>query len=150
MTTTDIKKRWYIWIFSAVMLAAILYLFFRPIKLADIIMPSEDVSIERIILTEVVYQENPKILSLEDSKTCGNFLACFKESSAQRRFFHSSAIVQDHGVLYLLSIYYSNGEIISCDIFDGKLYCGMFSYTIPSNTENSLMKCITSAIGDNG
>ena len=113
-------------------------------------MPSEDVSIERIILTEVVYQENPKILSLEDSKTCGNFLACFKESSAQRRFFHSSAIVQDHGVLYLLSIYYSNGEIISCDIFDGKLYCGMFSYTMPSNTENSLMKCITSAIGDNG
>ena len=51
---TSFKKRWYIWIFSAVMLAVILYLFFRPVKLADIIMPSEDVSIERIILTEVV------------------------------------------------------------------------------------------------
>ena len=51
---TSFKKRWYIWIFSAVMLAVILYLFFRPVKLEDIIMPSEDVSIERIILTEVV------------------------------------------------------------------------------------------------
>ena len=39
---------------------------------------------------------------------------------------------------------------VTTDIFDGKLYCGIFSYTIPSNTENSLMKCITSAIGDNG
>ena len=32
MTTTDIKKRWYIWIISAVMLAVILYLFSAPLS----------------------------------------------------------------------------------------------------------------------
>ena len=115
-------------------------------NLEKIIMPSTSTAIERVVVIEAEVAKDPEVYSFEDSDTCESFLTCLKENNAQWRFFSRSTFVQDHGTLYSMYIYCSNGEQVECIVFDQKLYCGKFAYALSDEAKNNIVNCIEDAV----
>lgn len=141
------RKKTAPWIILGIIALSVLILFIYPIRLAAIVMPANDTTINRIVISEANLQDKPQVVTIDDSDMCENLLACFRDNYAQWRFFNRSTIVQDHGTLYSLYIYCSDGSLVECRLSsDKKLYCGHFCYGLSDNVANELLECILDAL----
>ena len=140
------KTKWGLWFVFAVVFAVIFCVFFRSQNLSKIVTPYDDASIDRIVISKVVMQADPKTFTIDDSASCDSLAMCLEEITVRRRGLHPDRIVQEDGTMYYIVIYYSDEDVVSSTLFDGKFFCGKYSYTLLRNGENVLTEWIENAI----
>lgn len=145
------RLAWLGWLLVGVGAAALLCLFALPWPMAGAAGLPDDAVIESVTVLSSTVSETPippVLKTAEDSETCRNFAECFRENSVRWSGFASGTLVYDHGTAYDLIISCSNGRMVECTYFDGKLYCGRFRYTLSAAGETRLREHVT-ALAEN-
>ena len=141
-----IKTKWILWFVLAVVFAVIFCVFFRSQNLSKIVTPYDDASIDRIVISKVVMQADPKTFTIDDSASCDSLDICLEEITVRRKGLNPSRVLQKGGIMYYIIIYYSDEELVNCTLFDGKIFCGKYTYTLLSDGENRLTQWVENAI----
>ena len=124
-------------------LAVVIVLLAVPWPMADAAGLPGGVEIKSVMVVSSTVPGGVEMATVEDSESCQRFADCLRESSGRWSGFAGKSFMQDHGVLYEFYIRCSDGQSVRCRLFDGKLYCESFRYTLSGSDAAKLAQCIT-------
>ena len=78
------------------------------------------------------------------SESCQKFVDCLRGIRGRWSGFAGKTFIQYHGVSYEIYVRYAeDGQLMHCRLFDGKLYCESFRFTLTDSDAARLTQCIT-------
>ena len=134
------------WLLVGIGAVALLCLLFLPWSMAGAVGLADGVEIESVTVissTVSTASEAPVVRTTEDDAFCRDFADCFRENSVRWSGFASSTLTWDHGTVYNVVMSCSDGQTVVCRVFEEKLYCGRFRYTMTTAGEARLREYVT-------
>ena len=143
---TNRKNRKLVWISELLLgigLAVVIVLLAIPWSMADAAGLPDGVEIEGVAVIRCTVSDAPEMVTVEDDESCQRFADCLRGSRGRWSGFAGKNFIQDHGVSYELYIRCSDEQSVHCRLFDGKLYCESFRFTLSGGDAARLTQCIT-------
>lgn len=131
------------WLLVGIGAAALLCLLFLPWSMAGAVGLADDVTIESVTVISSTVPEAPVVRATEDDTFCRDLADCFRENSVRWSGFASSTLTWDHGTAYSVIMSCSDRQTVVCRVFEEKLYCGRFRYTMTTAGEARLREYVT-------
>ena len=131
------------WLLVGLGAVALLCLFFLPWSMAGAAGLADGVTIERVTVISSTVSEAPVVRATEDDTFCQDLADCFRENSVRWSGFAPSTLTWDHGTAYNVIMSCSDRQTVVCRVFEEKLYCGRFRYTMTTAGEARLREYVT-------
>ena len=131
------------WLLVGIGAAALLCLLFLPWSMAGAAGLADGVEIKSVTVMSATVSEAPVMRTTEDDTFCRDIADCFRENSVRWSGFASSALTWDHGTVYNVVMSCSDRQTVVCRVFEEKLYCGRFRYTMTAAGEARLREYVT-------
>ena len=132
------------WLLVGIGAAALLCLLFLPWSMAGAAGLADGVEIKSVTVMSATVSEAPVMRTTEDDTFCRELADCFRENSVRWSGFTGKTFTQYHGVSYEIYVRYAeDGQLMHCRLFDGKLYCESFRFTLTDSDAARLTQCIT-------
>ncbi len=122
-------------------LAAVIVLLAVPWSMADAAGLSGDVTVVGVSVLRCTVSDEPEMVTVQDRESCRKIVDQLRACKGRWNGFAGETFIQDHGVSYEIYISRPDEQPVHYRLFDGKLYCGSFRYTLTDSTR--LTQCIT-------
>ena len=139
------KKRmaWIGWLLVGIGAAAVIVLLAVPWSMADAAGLSGDVTVAGVSVLRCTVSDEPEMVTVQDREGCRQIVDQLRACRGRWSGFAGKTFIQDHGVSYEIYISRPDEQPVHYRLFDGKLYCGSFRYTLTSSDAARLTQCIT-------
>ena len=131
------------WLLVGIGAVALLCLLFLSWSMAGAAGLADGVTIERVTVISSTVPEAPVVRATEDDTFCQDLTDCFRENSVRWSGFAPSTLAWDHGTVYNVIMSCSDRQTVVCRVFEEKLYCGRFCYTMTAAGEARLLEYVT-------
>lgn len=137
------KLAWIGWLLLGLGLAAVIALLAVPWSMADAAGLSDDVTVVGVSVLRCTVSDEPEMVTVQDRESCRKIVDQLWTCKGQWSGFAGKTFIQDHGVSYEIYISRPDEPPVHCRLFDGKLYCGSFRFTLSGGDAARLTQCIT-------
>ena len=101
-------------------------------------------AVKGVAVVSVTVSDDPVMATALDSESCQKFADCLRGLRGRWSGFTGKTFTQYHGISYENYVRYAeDGQLMQCRLFDGKLYCESFRYTLTDSDAARLTQCIT-------
>ena len=104
---------------------------------------SDDVTVVGVSVLRCTVSDEPEMVTVQDREGCRQIVDQLRTCKGRWNGFAGKTFIQDHGVSYEIYISRPDEQPVHYRLFDGKLYCGSFRYTLTSSAAAALTQCIT-------
>lgn len=112
-------------------------------SMADAAGLSDDVTVAGVSVLRCTVSDEPEMVTVQDREGCRQIVDQLRTCKGRWNGFAGKTFIQDHGVSYEIYISRPDEQPVHYRLFDGKLYCGSFRYTLTSSAAAALTQCIT-------
>ena len=137
------KLAWIGWLLVGIGAAAVIALLAVPWSMADAAGLSDDVTVVGVSVLRCTVSDEPEMVTVQDREGCRQIVDQLWMCKGRWNGFAGKTFIQDHGVSYEIYISRPDEQPVHYRLFDGKLYCGSFRYTLTSSAAAALTQCIT-------
>lgn len=137
------KLAWIGWLLVGIGAAAVIALLAVPWSMADAARLSGDVTVAGVSVLRCTVSDAPEMVTVQDREGCRQIVDQLRACRGRWNGFAGKTFIQYHGVSYEIYISRPNEPPVHYRLFDGKLYCGSFRYTLTSSDAARLTQCIT-------
>ena len=137
------KLAWIGWLLVGIGAAAVIALLAVLWSMADAAGLSDDVTVVGVSVLRCTVSDEPEMVTVQDREGCRQIVDQLRTCKGRWNGFAGKTFIQDHGVSYEIYISRPDEQPVHYRLFDGKLYCGSFRYTLTSSAAAALTQCIT-------
>ena len=124
-------------------LAAVIVLLAVPWSMAGAAGLPDDVTVVGVAVLRCTVSDEPEMVTVQDRESYWKLVDQLRTCKGRWNGFAGKTFIQDHGVSYEIYISRPDEQPVHYRLFDGKLYCGSFRYTLTSSDAARLTQCIT-------
>ena len=101
-------------------------------------------AVKGVTVVSAMVSDDPVMATALDSESCQKLADCLRGIRGRWSGFTGKTFIQYHGVSYEIYVRYAeDGQLMHCRLFDGKLYCESFRFTLTDSDAARLTQCIT-------
>ena len=135
---------WLGWLLVGIGAAALVGLLCMPWPMAKAAGLPDGAAVKGVTVVSATVSDDPVIATALDSESCQKFVDCLRGIRGRWSGFAGKTFIQYHGVSYEIYVRYAeDGQLMHCRLFDGKLYCESFRFTLTDSDATRLTQCIT-------
>lgn len=135
---------WLGWLLVGIGAAALVGLFCMPWPMAKAAGLPDGAAVKGVAVVSVTVSDDPVIATALDSESCQKLADCLRGLHGRWSGFTGKTFTQYHRISYEIYVRYAeDGQLMHCRLFDGKLYCESFRYTLTDSDAARLTQCIT-------
>ena len=135
---------WLGWLLVGIGVAALVGPLCMPWSMAKAAGLLDGAAVKDVTVVSATVSDDPVMATALDSESCQKFADCLRGLRGRWSGFAGKTFIQYHGVSYEIYVRYGeDGQLMHCRLFDGKLYCESFRFTLTDSDAARLTQCIT-------